>query len=427
MNEQIRNTYISILRKELVPALGCTEPIALAYCAAKAREVLGDFPDRVDVCCSGNVVKNVKAVSVPNAGGLKGIATAVVLGIVGGSAPKELEVLNDVTDEDIRKTKELLATDFFSCSIAEDVDNLYIVTEVFKGPHSASVKIVNRHTLITEIKKDGECIYSFEDDQSEEKVDYDLLSMKDIIDFADNVDIEDIREIIARQIECNTAIAKAGIDGEFGAEVGNSILKYYGNDVKSRARAYAAAGSDARMSGCSMPVVINSGSGNQGITVTLPIVEFAKELGCGEEKMYRALLISNLTSVHLKHFIGSLSAFCGAVTAAAGAGAGIVYLKGGGYEQIGMTIVNTLANVGGIICDGAKPSCAAKIASAVDAAILGGNMAMDGFTFNDGEGIVQNDIERTIRSVGYVGRVGMKMTDSQILNIMLDKVDFENC
>ncbi|MBQ9823912.1 MAG: serine dehydratase subunit alpha family protein [Solobacterium sp.] len=427
MDERLERNYTAVLKKELVPALGCTEPIALAYCAAKAREVLGKKPERVTVCCSGNVVKNVKAVTVPNSGGLKGIGPAVVLGIIGGRADKELEVLDEVTDEDIRETVELLKTDYFSCTIAEGVENLYIDTLVSAGEETARVRIVNRHTLITEIDKNDEPLYRLDAQEESEEADYDCLNMEGILEYAEEADLDNVKEILDEQIRCNAAISKAGIENSYGAEVGRSILKYYGNDVKSRARAYAAAGSDARMSGCSLPVVINSGSGNQGITVTMPLVEYAKELGSSQEKLYRALLVSNLTSVHLKHYIGSLSAFCGAVTAAAGAGAGIAYLHGADLETIGRTIVNTLANVGGIICDGAKPSCAAKIASAVDAAILGYVMAKDGFTFHEGEGIVQPSIEKTIRSVGYVGRVGMKITDSQILNIMLDKVDLENC
>lgn len=427
MDAGTMNNYTAILRKELVPALGCTEPIALAYCAAKAREVLGLLPEKVLVCCSGNVVKNVKAVTVPNSGGLKGIGAAVILGIVGGNAERELEVLDEVTQEDIHETKRLLKTDYFDCAIADGVENLYIDIEVSAKGHSARVRIVNRHTLITEIDRDGEPVYRLDEKEEIESADYDAMDMEGILEYAKNVDLNEVRDILNQQITCNKAISQAGLEGKFGAEVGRCILRYYGEDVKNRAKAYAAAGSDARMSGCSLPVVINSGSGNQGITVSLPVLEYAKELGSSEEQILRALLVSNLTSIHLKHYIGSLSAFCGAVTAAAGAGAGITYLQSGNLETIGKTIVNTLANVGGILCDGAKPSCAAKIASAVDAAILGSLMAKDGFTFHEGEGIVQQGIEKTIRSVGYVGRVGMKMTDSQILNIMLDKVDLDNC
>lgn len=426
MESSLYQNYVKILNNELVPALGCTEPIAIAYGAAKARAVLGEFPDRVEMCCSGNIIKNVMGVTVPNSGGLRGIDVAATLGIVGGNAERELEVLENITKEDIERTKALVAEGFCQCKLQEGVENLYIVARVEKGEHFAEVTIINRHTLITRIVKDGEVL--FEHQVSEESPDYadkSLLKVKDILTFAKEVDIEDVREAIGNQIALNSAISDEGMNHHYGAEVGRTLLEFYGNDVKTRARARAAAGSDARMGGCSMPVVINSGSGNQGMTVSLPVIEYAKEYDATKEQLYRALVVANLISIHQKKYIGSLSAYCGAVSAACGAGAAITYLRGGTYEEVGLTIINTIGNVGGIVCDGAKASCAAKIASAVDAAILAHYMAMKHVSFQPGEGIIQDDLEATIKSMGYIGRVGMRMTDTEILNIMIDRVDVD--
>lgn len=421
MDRDRENRYVALLEKELVPALGCTEPIALAYAAAKVRDVLGCFPERMELNCSGNIVKNVKGVTIPNSGGLVGIDIAVILGAVGGNANEELKVLEGVKPEHIQKTKELAKTDFLKCTLKEGVENLYIDAFAFAGEHSAQVTIVNRHTLITRIVKDGVEIFHNDPVEKKESLDLDGMSIESIIEFAQSVDIERIKPALDRQMEANRNISNEGLTKPYGAQVGRTLLAAYGeDDVRIRARAKAAAGSDARMNGCSMPVVINSGSGNQGLTVSLPVMEFAKAWNCTDEQLYRALAISNLVSVYQKHYIGSLSAFCGAVTAACGAGAAITYLAGGDYEAICRTIINTIGNVGGIICDGAKSSCAAKIASAVDAAILGHEMSMKGLCFKAGEGIVCGDIEGTIKNAGYVGRVGMKITDVEILNLMLD-------
>ena len=423
MKSRRNNTYIKTLRRELVPALGCTEPIAIAYAAAKARQVLGTMPETIDIRCSGNIVKNVKAVTVPNSNGLKGIDVAAALGVIGGNAARELEVLEEVTAEHIEAAKEFIAQGRVTCSLQEDVANLYIVATVKTGEHSAQVTLINRHTFITEIRSDNRIVYQAqEENTTAEPENWDDWSVAEILDFAETVDLELVKDILDRQIEMNTAIADAGLSLEFGSQVGRTLLDTYGERVSVRAKARAAAGSDARMSGCSLPVVINSGSGNQGMTVSLPVIEYAKELNLPQDKLYRALLISNLLSVYQKHFIGSLSAFCGAVTAACASGAAIVYLKGGNYEQISQTIVNTLGNVGGIVCDGAKASCAAKIASSLDAAIMAGDLSLKGLGFHGGEGFIQDDVDMTIRSNGYLGRVGMKSTDVAILNIMLDKV-----
>jgi len=427
MDKKLYDNYCGILKAELVPALGCTEPIAIAFAAAKARDVLGCFPEKIEMSCSGNIIKNVKGVTVPNSGGLKGIDVAAILGVVGGDADCDLEVLEHVNLDHIEKTKELLKQGFCSCNLVEDVENLYIVARVSGQGHYAEVTIINRHTFITKIVKDDEIIFerTQSNDSQTETIDRSKLNVKDILDFANEVKIEDIKEVIGRQIEYNTAISEVGLSKKYGAQVGRTLLQYYGSDVKTRARAKAAAGSDARMSGCSLPVVINSGSGNQGMTVSLPVIEFAKELSLSEEALYRALVVSNLIAIHQKKYIGSLSAYCGAVSAACGAGAAITYMTGGTYEEVAQTIVNTIANVGGIVCDGAKSSCAAKIASAVDAAILAHYMGMVHRTFQPGEGIVQDDVEETIKSVGYIGRVGMKRTDVEILNVMIDKADVD--
>lgn len=426
MEQKLYQNYVKILHNELVPALGCTEPIAIAFAAAKARDVLGEFPDSVEMCCSGNIIKNVKGVTVPNSGGLRGIDVAAVLGIVGGDADRELEVLEGISQEDIEKTKQLVREGFCSCRLQEGVENLYIVAKVIKGDHYAEVTIINRHTLITRIVKDGDVLFEHRvSEESPDYVDKSLLTVRDILTFADEVRIEDIREPLQNQIEMNSAISDEGLRHAYGAEVGRTLLEIYGDDVKVRARARAAAGSDARMGGCSLPVVINSGSGNQGMTVSLPVIEYAKELGVSEDRLYRALAVGNLIAIHQKKYIGSLSAYCGAVSAACGAGAAITYLNGGTEEEVGLTIVNTIGNVGGIVCDGAKSSCAAKIASAVDAAILAHSMAKKHLSFQPGEGIIQENVEDTIKSMGYIGRVGMKMTDTEILNIMIDRVNMD--
>ncbi len=425
MEKALYDNYVNILKHELIPALGCTEPIAIAYASAKARQVLGDMPDRIEMNLSGNIIKNVKGVTVPNSGGLKGMEVAAVLGAVGGNADVALEVLESVKPEDIELTKKLVAEGICSCELAEGVANLYVEAKAIKGEHYAKVTIVDHHTNITKIEKDGEMLVDrkSEDENADAGIDRSKLTLKDIIDFANEVKIDDVREVLSRQLTMNRAISQEGLDNPWGAQVGKTLLSSRGNDVVTRACARAAAGSDARMSGCSLPVVINSGSGNQGITVSMPVLTYAEEWNISEDKLYRALCVSNLVSVHIKYYIGSLSAFCGAVSAGCGSGAAIAYMYGASYDQIGQTIINTLGNVGGIVCDGAKSSCGAKIASAVNAAILGFQMAIEGKGFRDGEGIVLSDVEETIRSMGHVGRVGMAGTDIDILNIMIGKTD----
>lgn len=429
MTEKTYNTYLDILKHELQPALGCTEPIAIAYAAAKARETLGDMPERMFVSCSGNIIKNVKGVIVPNAGGLRGIEVAATLGVVGGDPTRKLEALVNVTKDDIQRTRQLIAAGYCTCSLAENVPALFIRIQVRKGEEEATVTIENSHTHIASITRNGETVFSSHQtaanastEATPEQDPRQQLTVARIIEFADSMRIEDVRGILERQIDCNVAIAQEGLSNSYGIGVGKTLLKRYdASDVRIRARAKAAAGSDARMSGCPMPVVINSGSGNQGITVSLPVVEYAEELQSSKEELLRALAVANLIAIHQKQYIGSLSAFCGAVCAATGAACGISYLHGGRYEAISKTIIDTLANVGGIVCDGAKPSCAAKISSALDAAILGFEMGTEeGKAFNNGEGLVKQDVEATIRSFGRVGKDGMKTTDQEILHIMME-------
>ena len=426
MDSALYANYLNILKQELVPALGCTEPIAIAYAAAKARQVLGEFPEHVEMHLSGNIIKNVKGVTVPNSGGLKGIDVAAVLGIVGGNADRALEVLSEVTPEDIARTRKLIAQKVCSCTLVEGVDNLFITAIVTSGEHTASVTIEHQHTNITRIEKDGEVILDNPYQSAvTATVDKSLLTVKDILDFADQVRMVDIQPTIDRQIKMNSAIAQEGLDNNYGAQIGKTLMHVWGKGVTTRACARAAAGSDARMGGCSMPVVINSGSGNQGMTVSLPVIVFADEWEVSHEKLCRSLVVSNLIAIHQKYYIGSLSAYCGAVSAACGAGAGITYMYGGTYQQVSLTIINTLGNVGGIVCDGAKPSCAAKIASSVDAALMAFQLSIQNKSFLPGEGIIKNDIEETIKSMGYIGRVGMRATDTEILNVMIDQADID--
>lgn len=419
-NSQAYQWYLSLLKKELVPALGCTEPIAIAYASAKAAELLGGEPERLLVQCSGNIIKNVKAVIVPKTGNLRGIEASAVLGAVGGDAGKKLEVLEGVTPEQLARAKELLAEDICRVELIPDTANLHIIVTAYRGEGSAQVEIKEEHTNVTHMEKDGQPIFDAQE-QDKRQEDDRPMSLQEIYEFAVTMDLEDISQLLEQQIAYNTRIAEEGLSNPYGANVGATLLECYGRDVKTLAKAYPAAGSDARMSGCTLPVVINSGSGNQGMTASLPVVKYAEHLGSSREQLYRALVLSNLTAIHQKRGIGRLSAYCGVVSAAAGSGAGIAYLHGADLDTISRTVVNTLANVSGIVCDGAKPSCAAKIASAVDAAVMGYLMAQKGRGFRPGEGLVKEDAEKTIASVTRVGRDGMRQTDAEILSIMVEK------
>ena len=421
MDQRIYAAYLDILKEELVEAMGCTEPIAVAYAGALARQTLGRMPERVELTVSGNIIKNVKSVIVPNTGGLKGIEAAAAAGITVGEADRVLEVLASVSNEDKPKIKEFMASvPMIVRPSTEDVIFDIDVT-LHAGSEFSRLRIKDYHTNVVLIQKNGETLFEAPEIEisSQGLTDRGLLTIKDIVDFADTVELDDVREVLSRQIEYNTAIANEGIRGNWGARVGRVLLDVYGYDVKIRAKAMAAAGSDARMSGCEMPVIIVSGSGNQGMAASLPVIVYAREYDVGEDKLLRALCVSNLVTIHQKTWIGRLSAFCGAVNAGCGAGAGIAYLLGGGYEVVAHTLVNALAIVSGIVCDGAKPSCAAKIATAVDAGLLGYQMYVRGMEFQGGDGIISKGVENTIANIGRLGKDGMRETDREILKIML--------
>lgn len=424
MEQKIYQTYLDILKEELVPAMGCTEPIAVAYAAAKARQVLGAMPERIDVSASPNIIKNVKSVIVPNTGSLRGIEAAAVAGAVAGEADEELQVLSHVTPGQIAEIAGALKK--IPCGVSPSDNGYVFYLRVFVkgGGHTACVEITGTHTNITCTEKDGKVLFAsqYTESGAPAQTDRNLLNVRDIIEFADTVNIEDIAPVLDRQITYNTAIADEGFQGNWGANIGSILLKSYGSSVHNRAKAYAAAGSDARMSGCELPVVINSGSGNQGLTASLPVIVYAKELDVGSDMLYRALAVSNLVTIHLKTGIGSLSAYCGATSAGCGAGAGITYLYGGKYHEISHTIVNAIAINSGMICDGAKPSCAAKIASAVEAGLLGMQMQSYNSQFYGGEGIVVKGVENTIKNVNSLAHDGMKETDRIIIQMMTENL-----
>ena len=432
MNTTTKAAYSRILKKELVTAMGCTEPIAIAYAAAKCREILGTMPDKCHVRCSGNIVKNVMGVTVPNSGGMKGIDVAATLGILGGDAGRDLEVLQSVTEEHIEEAKVLLENNFCTCALEQGVENLYILIKLTAGEEEAVVEIRNYHKNITRIEKNAEVLFQQERSCTEIAVKDDpdkaLLNIADILEFAEAPD-EETLQLMEYQLRYNLAIAREGMEHRYGAQVGRTLLRgirtLNPDTARAGAKAYAAAGSDARMNGCAMPVVINSGSGNQGLTASLPVKIYADAYGIGRERMLRSLVVSNLIAIHQKQYIGSLSAYCGAVSAACGAGAAIAYLLGEKqsatelYRQVADTITNTIATVGGMVCDGAKSSCAAKIATAVDCAITAYELSRYGNVFQPGEGLVMESVEDTIESVGRMGREGMHATDLEILQIML--------
>ncbi len=414
--------YIAILKEELIPAMGCTEPIAIAYAAAKAREILGCQPGKVTITVSDNIIKNVKSVVVPNTGGLKGIEAAAAAGIIAGDAEKILEVIADVNEEQRKNIRQFLNTTTFQVKKSDSQLIFDLVVHLVNENNSASVQISNYHTNIVHITKNDTTLYQSskcEEASSSHLTDRSFMRVEDIIKFAEVVDLKEIETLLQTQIDYNSQIAAQGIKGDWGANIGSVLLDTWGNDIKIRAKAMAAAGSDARMGGCELPVVIASGSGNQGITASVPVIEYAAHLEKDRDTLLRALVVSNLITIHQKTRIGSLSAYCGAISAGAGAGAGIAWLHGGRFEEIAHTIVNALAVVSGIICDGAKASCAAKIAVAVDAGITGFHMYEKGQQFYGGDGIVTKGVEKTISNVGRLGRDGMKETDKEIIRIMI--------
>ncbi len=414
-------SYLAILKEELVPAMGCTEPICLAYAAAKAREVLGALPKRVEIKASGNIIKNVKSVIVPNTKGMKGLKASVAAGIVAGNPNKALEVIAEVTPEQKQAISKFLEDTLMTIVPLNVIAQLDVTVTLYDGNQSASVRIAGHHTNIVKIEKNDQVLFDsgYEADANAKLTDRKCLCMKKIYDFANTVDIEELKPIIGPQIECNKAIAMEGLKNNWGANIGSTILSF-GNDIRIKARAWAAAGSDARMSGCEMPVIINSGSGNQGMTVSLPILAYAEEYHIDEERTIRAIALSNLVAIHQKTGIGRLSAYCGAVSAGCASGCGIAYLMGESLNVIDNTLENALGIAAGIVCDGAKPSCAGKIAVSVESGILGYEMAKKGNELLGGDGIVGNDVEETIDHIGRLGRLGMKETDVEILKIMVE-------
>ncbi len=417
----IYRQYLDILHEELRPAMGCTEPIALAYAGAKARELLGRLPERVEANVSGNIIKNVKSVIVPNTDGLHGIGPAICAGVVAGKAEKQLEVISQVSREEQLLLKQFLSETPVEIRQAESDLIFDIDLRLFAGENTARVRIVNHHTNIVRLEKNGEVMLDLPVTESSEDhlTDKSCLSIEKIVEFADNLNTADVADCVGRQIQYNMAIAEEGLRNSWGANVGSVILHRQGQTVEKRACAYAAAGSDARMSGCEMPVIIISGSGNQGITASVPVVIYGQELGASEAEILRAVAVSDLVTIHQKTGIGRLSAYCGAISAGCGAGAGIAYLQGGGVRGVAHAVVNAVAILSGTICDGAKPSCAAKIAAAVEAGILGYDMYMDGQQFYGGDGIITKGADKTLTNIGRLAREGMRETDRTILEIML--------
>ena len=423
LNKDTYEAYLAILKEELIPATGCTEPIALAYCAAKAHQVLGALPDKLFIEVSGNIMKNVKSVVVPNTGGRTGIQAAVAAGIVAGDADKVLQVIATVPEEKHAAIAEFEANTPMEIECMDTPHLLDIRVTAWKGADKAVVRIANNHSNIVYIAKNDDIQLDkpISDSSEDNLTDKSVLNVKDILEFANTVDLSRVSEVLDRQINCNAAIAQEGLDGNWGANVGSVLLEHYPHDIRIEARAWAAAGSDARMSGCELPVVILSGSGNQGITASMPIYRFATHMGVSHERLLRALLVSDLVTIEQKAGIGRLSAYCGAVSAGVGSGAAIAYLLDGSYEAVSQTIVNAVAIISGTICDGAKPSCAAKISAAVDAGIVGFSMYRSGQSFKPGDGIVTTGVDATIANIGVLAREGMQQTDRTILDIMVHR------
>ncbi len=424
LNQKIIRTYTEILKEELLPAMGCTEPIAIAYAASILRDALGEDPQSIRVGLSGNIIKNVKSVIVPATGGMHGIMAAVAAGVVAACPQKKLEVLCDLTDTDRAhisaylqrvdlKLNELDTPNPFELEMRGEVDG-----------KSAYVHLVHRHTNVSQVTCNGENLtarYSNVEEAADSNphADRRLLNVQDIILFAEQTELDELKPLLRRQVEMNMAIAEEGLRNEYGASIGKLLYADGKCDLRNRAKAYAAAGSDARMSGCELPVCIISGSGNQGITASVPVVVYGRAHEVDEETLLRSLIVSNLITVHQKTGIGCLSAYCGAISAGCGCGTGICFMNGGRYYEIAHTLVNAVAILSGTICDGAKPSCAAKIAMAVEAGIMGYEMMLAGHQFYDGDGIITKGVENTIRNVGRLARDGMSGTDREIIRIML--------
>lgn len=422
MDNKLYASYLNILKSELVVAMGCTEPIAIAYGAAIAKSYFNGVPDVIKLVVSGNIIKNVKSVVIPHTGGMRGLIGALSAGFVAGDASKELEVISHVSEAQIEDMKAFMDKTKFIVEQSGSDCQFDIQITVTNNEHTVFVHLLNYHTNVVKVQVDEKVIINKEiNDDQKDMSDYRLLTVENIVEFGKTVDISDVKDILDRQIEYNMAIANEGMNNPWGACVGKILLESYGDSVANKAKAYAAAGSDARMNGCEMPVVINSGSGNQGMTTSIPVIIYARELNVSDELLYRALVIANLITAHLKTGIGRLSAYCGATSAGCGAAAGITYLYGGDFYEIAHTIVNAVAINSGVICDGAKSSCAAKIASSVEAGLLGMQMTFNKTQFYGGEGILAKGVENTIRNVGRLASNGMRDTDKEILNIMLEE------
>lgn len=406
--------FLDILKEELIPAGGCTEPIAIAYTAAVARKTLGCRPEHMDVYASGNLIKNAKGVYIPNGGELRGVDAAAILGALGGNADRMLEVLLDLPDGVLDETQALMQQNYCKVHVIQGSEALHLIVNVQADGQTAEVELKNAHTHIVRIEKNGESVFRAEEDGTQDGfTDHSCLTVEKIVDFANTCDLADIEPTLQKQIDCNMQIAEEGLNNRWGVNVGKL---YYENG--KLLQAYAAAASDARMSGCNLPVVIVSGSGNQGATASLPVIIYAQKHNIGREQLLRALALSDLIAIHLKSGIGRLSAYCGAVCAATGAGCAMTYLDGGTLEQIDQTITNSIATSSGMVCDGAKPSCAAKIATSLESAIMAHDLAMANRTFQSGEGIVMDNVEQTIDAVGCVASQGMHITDQVILTLM---------
>ncbi|MDY0023976.1 MAG: L-serine ammonia-lyase, iron-sulfur-dependent, subunit alpha [Candidatus Izemoplasmatales bacterium] len=420
---RFEDEYLKILQEELVPAKGCTEPVAIAFAGAKARDILGGIPDNILIQASGNLIKNIRCVTVPNTNNLVGIEASVLAGIVGGKTELNLEVIENITPEDLVLLNELLLKKIVKIKLLMTSINLHFILTATKNSDTVSIEIKNMHTNIVKIIKNDKVIFEKNSGKGEffgVETPRENLTVENILHFTETVDINLIKDLLDKQIEYNMAIANKGLNSEFGVSIGQTILKH-DQTIFGKIKAYSAAASEARMSGCSMPVMTNSGSGNQGIATSVPVVLFSEHLNISKEKMYRALILSNLLTIYQKSFIGRLSAFCGAISAAVSSGATFTYLSGGNLQQIKMTITNALANVSGVVCDGAKPSCASKISTGLDAAILGHFLAMENHQYNPLSGILKNSADETILAVGKIASEGMKDTDKVILDLMLDK------
>ncbi len=413
--------YLNILREELIPAMGCTEPAAIALACAKAREALGATPERVQIAVSGNIMKNARSVVVPGTGGLRGVQAAAAAGALLCDPAHGLETLARMPSDAGARIAEYLRQGRVTVSIADCETAFYLDIDVFSGEDSARVCVRETHTGVTLIERNGAAVFS-EDiaKKAQAACDRSALTVRGILEFAGGVPLGEIYDLFRRQIDCNTAIAERGLAQPYGAQVGRTLRTSYGEQTAILARAMAAAGADARMSGCDLPVVILSGSGNQGMTASLPVIVYARALGASEEALMRALCVASLVTIHQKTGIGCLSAFCGAVSAGCGAGAGVAYLHGGGYEAVCHTIVNALAIASGMVCDGAKPSCAAKIACAVDAGLLGYFMYREGREFCSGDGVLVKGVEGNIENIARIAKRGMRQTDREILDIMME-------